>query len=99
SLAFELNEADLANWPLISYLIDIPAYRATYDAYIDDFIHTAFDPTKMQGEYSAMKSLIQSSVDKESNGYTYLTGSFDDAVTTITTHTSTRYTAAINYLN
>lgn len=99
SLAFELNEADLANWPLISYLIDIPAYRATYDAYIDDFIHTAFDPTKMQGQYSAMKSLIQSSVNKESSGYTYLTGSFDDAVTTITTHTSTRYTAAINYLN
>ena len=99
SLAFELDEADLADWPLISNLIDIPAYRATYDAYIDDFIHTAFDPTKMQVQYSTMKSLIQSSVDKETSDYTYLTGSFDAAVTTITTHTSTRYTAAINYLN
>jgi spore coat protein H len=99
SLAFELDEADLADWPLISNLIDIPAYRATYDAYIDDFIHTAFDPTKMQGQYSTMKSLIQSSVDKETSDYTYLTGSFDDAVSTITTHTSTRYTAAMDYLN
>jgi spore coat protein CotH len=101
SLAFELDEADLANWPLISKLIDIPDYRATYDAYIDDFIHTAFDPTKMQVQYSTMKSLIQSSVDKETSGYTYLTGtgSFDAAVTTITNHASTRYTTAINYLN
>lgn len=99
SLAFELNDADLANWPLISYLIDIPAYRATYDAYIDDFIHTAFDPTKMQVQYSTMKSLIEPSVEKETGGYTYLTGSFDDAVTTITNHASTRYTAAIDYLN
>lgn len=99
SLAFELNDTDLANWPLISYLIDIPAYRATYDAYIDDFIHTAFDPAKMQMQYSSMKSLIESSVEKETSGYTYLTGSLDDAVTTITNHASTRYTAAIDYLN
>jgi spore coat protein CotH len=101
SLAFELNDADLANWPLISYLIDIPAYRATYDAYIDDFINTTFEPTKMQGQYSTMKSLIQSSVEKEISGYTYLTGtsSFNDAVTTITNHASTRYTAASVYLN
>lgn len=101
SLAFELSEASLEDWPLISYLIDIPAYRATYDAYIDDFIHTAFEPTKMQAQYSTMKNLIESSVNKEITGYTYLTGSsdFDAAVTTIINHASTRYNAADAYLN
>lgn len=101
SLTFEMNDADLENWPLISYLIDIPAYRATYDTYIDNFIHTTFDPTKMQVQYNAMKNLIQSSVNKENSGYTYLTGtnSFDAAVTTIIDHASTRYNAASDYLN
>lgn len=101
SLAFELDEASLDDWPMISNLMDIPAYRATYDDYIDDFINTAFEPTKMQAQYNTMKNLIQSSVNKEISGYTYLTGNggFDAAVTTITNHASTRYNAASDYLN
>lgn len=101
SLAFELNDASLESWPLISYLMNQPKYRAIYDGYIDNFINSTFEPTKMQNQYNAMKVLIESSVNKEINGYTYLTGSssFGNAVTTIIDHTSTRYNAANDYLN
>ncbi|BDS12826.1 CotH kinase family protein [Aureispira anguillae] len=101
SLSFELDDVVEKDWPLIAYIANIPSYRAQYNAYIQDFINTTFEPNKMQTQYNGLKTIIQASVNKEVSGYTYLKGAndFDNAVTEIINHTSTRYTAADLYLN
>lgn len=100
ALSFELDEVG-EDWPLITYLMDIPSYRAKYDAYVLDFINTAFKPSKMQVEYTALKSLIQDAVRKETNGYTYLSNDsdFENAVNELINHATARYNAADAYLN
>jgi len=101
ALSFELSEVSADDWPMIPYIADIPGYRAKYNSYIRSFIDTAFEPNKMQTQYNTQRALIESSVDKETSGYTYLQGnnSFSTAVNDIITHANTRYAAAELYLN
>ena len=62
-------------WPLIRYLYDDPTYKAIYDDYIDLFISTAFEPSKMAAQVSAAHELISPyviGIEGEQPGYTFL---------------------------
>ena len=99
-LSFEMNEVT-SNWPIISYLKDIPEYRDIYDQYIDSFINGPFLPSKMNTEYSDHDMLISNSATSEISGYSFITSSanYSSAVSIIKAHASQRYTQADNYLN
>lgn len=99
-LSFEMSEVS-TDWPLINYIVAVPEYRAVYDTYIKDFIDGAFEPSKMSSQYSGYDALIYTSATSEISGYTFLTGtgSYSSAVSTITSHCSTRKSLADSYLN
>ena len=90
----------LSDWPIISFIVDVPEYRAIYDAYIKEFIEGAFLPSKMSGQYAGYDMLISSSATSELADYTFLTGtgSYTSAVSTITSHCGSRSIAANSYL-
>ena len=67
-------------WPLIRYLYDDPTYKAIYDNYIDLFISTAFEPSKMTAQVTTAHNLISPYVigsDGEQSGYTFLNSEAD----------------------
>tara|TARA_R110002050_G_scaffold300786_1_gene472699 strand:+ start:37065 stop:38474 length:1410 start_codon:yes stop_codon:yes gene_type:complete len=98
-LSFEMSEVS-SDWPIISFIVDVPEYRAIYDAYIKEFIEGAFLPSKMSGQYAGYDMLISSSATSELADYTFLTGtgSYTSAVSTITSHCGSRSIAANSYL-
>lgn len=98
-LSFEMDEVD-SDWPLISYLVDIPEYRTKYDNYISDFIQGPFASSKMTGQYSDYDLLISTSATSEISGNTFLSSPSDytAAVATIKAHCSSRISAALDYL-
>ncbi len=62
-------------WPLIRYIYDDPTYKTVYDDYIDLFISTAFEPTKMAIQITDAHELISPYVigtDGEIPEYTFL---------------------------
>jgi len=97
AISFEMNEVT-DEWPLISYLTDVPEYRTIYDNYIESFINGVFDPTTIQAKYSNYDALISASAQSEVAGYTFL-GNYSNAVTEIKNHCATRNTEANAYLN
>ena len=67
-------------WPLIRYLYDDPTYKAIYDNYIDLFISTAFEPSKMTAQVTAARNLIAPyviGVEGEQPGYSFLNSEAD----------------------
>jgi len=90
-LSFGMTEVS-DDWPLISFLVDVPEYMDIYDDYIAEFISTAFEPGKMSASYSNQDGLIYSSATSEVNGYTYLNsvGEYASGVSTIQNHCSQR---------
>lgn len=100
TLSFEMSEVS-NDWPLITYITDVDEYRATYDAYIQEFVDGAFAPSKMSTQYSAYDVIIASSATSEISGYTFLSNSSDysSAVSTLKSHCSSRTSAAFSYLN
>lgn len=99
-LSLEMSEVG-SSWPLISYIVDVPEYRAIYDAYIQEFIEGAFLPSKMDDQYSAYDALISESATSEESGYTFLysSSSYYSAVSTIKSHCSSRTSTANSYLS
>ena len=67
ALSFEMSEVN-DEWPLITYLVDIPAYRAVYDAYVASFIEGAFLPSKVSAQYADYDALIYTSATSEIPG-------------------------------
>ena len=99
-LSFEMSEVS-DDWPLISYLRDVPEYRETYDNYIAEFIGSAFEPSKMSNQYAEYNSIIAQSATSERSGFSFISGPADysSAVSTISSHCSSRSTAATQYLD
>jgi len=101
ALSFEFTSISDEDWPLIGYILSVPSYKTTFKTHINDFISGVFDPTKMQTQYTQLQSLIQTSVDKETTDYSFLTSSsdFDNAIAILINHVSSRYTIAYDYAN
>ncbi len=88
-----------SDWPLISYLIDIPEYEENYKAYLKDFNDNYYMPSEMINIYDTLSALISTSVANETSRYTTLSGSFSSAVSTIKAHCPTRNSVVNSYLN
>ena len=99
ALSFKMNEVT-DDWPLISYIIQIPEYRAIYDGYIREFIDIAFNPSKMDAQYSNYNALISESATSEIGNNTFLSNinEYSDAISTLRAHCYSRYDAAEDYL-
>lgn len=99
ALSFEMNEVS-TEWPLISYLINIPEYKTIYDNYLDSFIHSTFTNANTDNLFSTQSALISNSAAAETSGYTFLSNanSHNTAVSEIKTFCTNRVTAAELYL-
>lgn len=100
ALALDFSDLNGNSWPLISYLIEIPAYKATYDAYVKEFAEGIFESDAIKSRYERDYALLEASAANENSGYTFLSGSasFSSAVDALITHASERNTAVDNYL-
>lgn len=98
ALAIDLHDAT-DEWPLLSYVIADQTYEDQYKAYLRDFVENHFNATNMSIVYSNYSSLIQSSVQAEIDGYTYVNSmaQFSNAVTELNTHVTQRYAVVDAY--
>ena len=90
-------------WPLISYLWDIPEYQDAYRQYVEQVATGAFEPSKMAATYLYYHDLIAPYVTGEhgeQSGYTHLSSpdAFDAALQTLIAHAQARYDAAMAYV-
>lgn len=89
-------------WPMISYIYSDPVYKAQYDAYIDQFIASAFTVSNLSSKFTTYHNMIQPYVtgsEGEISGYTHLTSSaaFDNSLSDLINYVSTRVVEADNY--
>jgi len=101
ALAFEFTSITNEDWPMIGYILSVPAYETIFKQHILTFIGGVFQPSKMQVDYSYMQLLIQPSVNAETSEYSFLTSDsdFSTAVNTLMSHVNSRYTVAYDYAN
>lgn len=101
ALSFEFTSITDEDWPLIGYIIGVPAYEARFKQHILTFIGGVFESSKMQSYYAQMQSLIQSSVDAETSDYSFLASpsEFDAAISELNSHVDARYVVAFAYAN
>jgi len=102
-LSFSMDEVG-SSWPLIRYLINIPEYEALYEAYLQEVIEGAFNPSKVKETYSYYHNLISDYVigaEGEIDGYTFLNYSsqFTNSLDDQNTHVDARHDAVMNYLS
>lgn len=99
ALSFNMSGVSSTSWPLIGYIHGVDDYEAQYKGHIIDFIEGAFEPTKVQADYAAWKSIIQASVDAETSDYSFLNSSadFNSAISTLNSHVVSRVSAAGAY--
>ena len=100
ALSLDFSNIENDAWPLIEKIYADTTYKAKYDTYVDDVIKNAFESTSMQEKYDTYSELIEDSVDKEIDGYTFLTSTndFDTAINELKNHVVNRKTAAEDYL-
>ncbi len=101
SLSFEFSEINDDDWPLIGYILNIPGYENEFKMHINNFISDVFEDNKMQTYYSDLEIMIQSSMENESNDYSFINSisDFSNAVETLKNHVGNRITIAENYAN
>jgi spore coat protein H len=101
ALSFEFTEINDADWPMIKYILSVPAYETTFKSHISTLIETAFSPATMQAYYSTMQTLIQPSVEAETSDYSFINSisEFTDAISTLNSHVTSRYSVAYAYAN
>ncbi|MCB8980990.1 MAG: CotH kinase family protein [Ardenticatenaceae bacterium] len=81
------------NWPLIRYLLDNPDYYETYVNYVDETIHTVFEPEAMTVRYEELAALIEPYAVADVGQ-----AAFDQAIQELITHTNNRVAAAEAFL-
>ena len=88
------------NWPLISYLIDIPEYEQMYEEYLLDFVNQVFIPADMINLYDGYYELLKEYAYAERDSYTFLTGNsdFDNSIEELKSHVQERNNAVADYL-
>lgn len=99
SLALDFSDLDSGEWPLIENIMADSVYKAKYDAYITEIMSDAFEVNKMQALYDYYGALVESYAESELAGYTFLNGSYSNAIDELKEHVSSRETAAENYLD
>ncbi len=99
ALSISLHEVG-SNWPLISYLVDVPEYKQKYEEYLQKFVDEVFIPENMIQLYSGYYDLIKDYAYAEEPGYTFLNSDsdFDLAVSQLKTHVQNREDEVFDYL-
>jgi spore coat protein CotH len=89
------------NWPLISYIIDIPEYKEVYDGYLAQFVDEVFTEEAMAETIDEWYELIQPYAYAEEDGYSFISSdeAFDKAVAELYEHVESRNDAVDAYLN
>ena len=87
---------------MIEYLYEDPEYKSMYDAYIDEFISSAFEPGKVTSKISAYHNLISPYIiggNGEQQGYTFLNSSnqFTSSEASMISFVQNRVVEAANY--
>jgi hypothetical protein len=91
-------------WPLIRFLMDDPEYNALYHQEMATAMSGCFNETNIKEKITLLHSLIRPYVvgtEGESGVYTYLTNGateFDQALTTLLDHVTTRHSEVSTYL-
>jgi spore coat protein H len=100
-----LSLSEITNsWPLIRFLIDDPVYKSRYHEEMRTAIDGCFNEAAVKAKMQKLHELIRPYVvgtEGESGVYTYLRNGateFNQALTTLLQHVTTRQTAARNYL-
>ncbi|AWW00262.1 CotH kinase family protein [Arcticibacterium luteifluviistationis] len=100
--SLNLNFSDLSTnqWPIIGYMYQQDEYKAKYDAYLQEVIDGAFEPTAIQSLYTQYQTLLEPYATTEVQGYTFLRNSseFSSAVSTLKSHVQSRKSAVESYL-
>jgi len=101
SYDLDFSGLNTSSWPIIGYMYNDAVYKAKYDAYVQEVIEGPFNTASIQAIYAEHATLIESYATSEESGYTFLESSsdFQEAVTTLNTHASSRASAVSNYLN
>ena len=93
-----INLSGVTNqWPLINFIAADATYFALYKQYAKEFASTVFEPSKMYATYDYYYNLIEESVIKEENGYTFLlngANDFSSALNQLKLHVNERFAAA-----
>ena len=84
-----------ASWPLIRFLMDDPVYRAAYRGYVEEFLRTTFEPSRVTARLQKESALITPYVigaEGEQAGSTFIASpaEFTQAVTSVLTYVQTR---------
>jgi len=77
NMTLEMNSIG-DDWPLISFLLDDSEYRQIYVDYVDETIHTVFEPEAMTAKYLAREALLSQSLD--ANGSADLERAVEDLI-------------------
>lgn len=99
ALDFDFASVNATQWPLLSYIYEVPEYKSIYDNYIDDFIAGPFNATTANALYQNYHDMIATSVLNESGIYTYLNSysDFTSALSTQQSHSISRNNEAAAY--
>ncbi len=101
--ALELDFSDIQSgaWPLIDYLYADAVYKAKYDEYVEETKDVFFEENMMKAIYTNYSALIETYATTERNGYSFLNSSsdFQQAVSALNQHVSSRASAVTNYLD
>ena len=95
----DFSDLDSGEWPLIENIMADSVYKAKYDTYITEIMSDAFEVNKMEALYDYYGALVESYAESELAGYTFLNGSYNNAIDELKEHVSSRDTAAENYLD
>lgn len=102
--SLSLNEIS-NNWPLIRYLLDDPIYKNIYHNEMQNSLDTCFNEAAINQKARRLHELIRPYTvgsDGEIRGYSYLTNGatqFNQALTDLTNHVSTRHREVPSYLS
>ncbi len=101
SLALSFSNIQSGAWPLIEYLYADNFYKAKYDGFVEETRDVFFEENTMQTLYTRYSSLIGIYATTERYGYSFLNSSsdFQQAVSVLNQHVSSRALAVTAYLD
>ncbi|MEQ1758819.1 MAG: CotH kinase family protein [Vicinamibacterales bacterium] len=96
-------DSTAANWPLIRFLLDDPAYRTVYRTHVTNLLGSVFEPGKVVSRLRAESALIAPFVigaEGEQAEHTFVTNpaQFTTGLTSLETYVRSRHTAAVTAL-
>lgn len=89
------------SWPLIRFLMDQPDYESIYRAHVQAFAEQVFTTSRMTSLYSSFETLLESYVEAEESGFTFLRypGAFSQAFNELRQHVIDREQAVLTYIS